>query len=587
MRMNHKFNLRFALLALIAVGVACLPLMLIGPQTGDSLYTNLSWASQFTEELFGGQWYPRWLSGLNAGAGSPVFFFYAPLPFYVSAAAALACQQCSEVIRLGLTEALIVLASAAAFLVFARRVAGGRAAAVASVVYALAPYHFAMDVLRRQAIGEAAAYIGMPLALYFCDRLVRGDGSRSRMTLGLAVSYTLLMLSHLPATLLFSPFLLGWGLFAARRQQRAAAVVHVGLAVTLGAALAAGYLLPALFEQGSITMSALYSAYYEYHRWFFFDGQDSPNEPLSRTLLLVFGCPTLALLGVWMLVRGRIDGGERRALRASLFFLAGAWWLMTPLSQPVWLLLPLLQKVQFPWRAGIVIDMAAAIGVAVAFEHLLRMRGPQRMLGLTAVIAPVALSLAMSAWYFAGALRLKSDPAHQTMIRQWIATGEDTDEYIPSGIDRKRPELTAAIARRPALQWNSGNGSVIASAWQGRRVLLDTQLDQPAEVTVRQFQFSGWRARVVGSGAELPVGRDHDGLIVLQVPAGLNAVELTLPLLPSERFGWATSLCALLVCLMLWLRGRRQRIGRTRSAAVRDMADTATTTTAPQGLPPG
>lgn len=579
--MNHRLDPRVAALTLIAVGIACLPLILIGPQTGDSLYTNLSWASQFTEELFAGQWYPRWLAGLNAGAGSPVFFFYAPLPFYVTAAASMVCRPCGAVIQLGLAEALIVLASAAAFLVFARRFAGGRAAAVATLIYALAPYHFAMDVLRRQAIGEAAAYIGMPLALYFCDRLARGDGPRPRMVVGLAVSYALLVLSHLPATLLFSPFMLAWLLFAARRHQVAGALARVALAVMLGVALSAIYLLPALFEQGSITMSALYSAYYEYHRWFFFDGADSPNESLSRMLLLVFGCPTLALLVLAALLRRRLEADERRVLQATLFLVVGAWWLMTPLSYPVWWVLPLLQKVQFPWRVGIVIDLAMAIALAVAFEHLLRMRGPRRLLGLSVALAPLLLSLAMSAWYFAGALRLKSDPAHQAMIRQWIVSGEDTDEYMPSGIDRKRAELTATIAGRPLLQWNTEHGAVIASVWQGRRVVLETRLDQPAAITVRQFRFDGWHARVVGSGAELPVGRDHDGLIVLRVPAGLNEVELTLPPLPSERIGWAVSLCATLACLALWLRGRRQRGGRRRSAPVRDVPDT--TITAPQG----
>ena len=104
--MNHRLDPRVAALTLIAVGIACLPLILIGPQTGDSLYTNLSWASQFTEELFAGQWYPRWLAGLNAGAGSPVFFFYAPLPFYVTAAASMVCRPCGAVIQLGLAEAL-------------------------------------------------------------------------------------------------------------------------------------------------------------------------------------------------------------------------------------------------------------------------------------------------------------------------------------------------------------------------------------------------------------------------------------------------------------------------------------------------
>ena len=68
---------------------------------------------------------------------------------------------------------------------------------------------------------------------------------------------------------------------------------------------------------------------------------------------------------------------------------------------------------------------------------------------------------------------------------------------------------------------------------------------------------------------------------MLRVPAGLNEVELTLPPLPSDRIGWAVSLCATRACLGGWLRGRRHRGGRRRSAPVRDVPDT--TITAPQG----
>ena len=67
---------------LAAVTLACWPLLTHGPQTGDSLYLNLPWFHFFADEVLAGTPYPRWLMGMSAGAGSPVFFFYGAIPFY-------------------------------------------------------------------------------------------------------------------------------------------------------------------------------------------------------------------------------------------------------------------------------------------------------------------------------------------------------------------------------------------------------------------------------------------------------------------------------------------------------------------------
>ena len=170
---RHGLQNRFAypLAIVAAVTVACIPLILVGVQSGHSAGYNISWANGFTGQLLGGEIYPRWLVDMNEGAGGPVFFFYGPLPFYMMAPAALFCQGCGANFVVGITEWLIVLLSGLAFYVFARRQAPPLASAVGSVLYALMPYHFVIDLLVRQAIGEITAYIWMPLALHFIMKM--------------------------------------------------------------------------------------------------------------------------------------------------------------------------------------------------------------------------------------------------------------------------------------------------------------------------------------------------------------------------------------------------------------------------------
>ena len=51
--------------------------------TDDSLI-HLVTSRHFADQLWAGDWYPRWMPGMNAGLGSPVFQFYPPVPFYIT-----------------------------------------------------------------------------------------------------------------------------------------------------------------------------------------------------------------------------------------------------------------------------------------------------------------------------------------------------------------------------------------------------------------------------------------------------------------------------------------------------------------------
>ncbi|HVN79608.1 MAG TPA: hypothetical protein VMW38_11475, partial [Terriglobia bacterium] len=51
----------------------------------DDGILQMSWVRQFSQLLAEGVWLPRWLPDSNGGYGSPVFIFYSPLIYYVSA----------------------------------------------------------------------------------------------------------------------------------------------------------------------------------------------------------------------------------------------------------------------------------------------------------------------------------------------------------------------------------------------------------------------------------------------------------------------------------------------------------------------
>src|SRR5882672_9647668 len=50
----------------------------------DGVSHHALWYIHFSTQLWAGDLYPRWLMGMNEGLGSPVFYYYPPVPFFLT-----------------------------------------------------------------------------------------------------------------------------------------------------------------------------------------------------------------------------------------------------------------------------------------------------------------------------------------------------------------------------------------------------------------------------------------------------------------------------------------------------------------------
>ncbi len=357
----------YVAIILAAAMLACLPMLMFGAPNGHSIQHDLMWMQEFTRQLAEGDLYPRWLAGMNAGAGSPTFFFYGPLPFYVCALASVVCPSCEATIQLAMGEYLLLALSGLSFYVFARQATGNFPAMAGALLYMLLPYHFEFDLWRRQAIGEFAAYIWLPLTLYFVQRMAKGRGGEN----GLAISYSCLALSHLPSTLLFSPFLFIYAAVLSFRNSSWHLMQRFALGIFIGLLLASIYFIPALLMQDYISPENWLVSHFRYDRWFFLDGMAEADAIFGDRLFLVLVISSLAFAIFWLLAWPCRRQDRSGAMLSMWIFFCLAWALMTPLSRMVWELLPMLQNVQFPWRVAIVIDLVTAMSLSYA-THCLR-----------------------------------------------------------------------------------------------------------------------------------------------------------------------------------------------------------------------
>lgn len=549
---------QIAVLAILAVAaIACLPMLWYGASNGHSIVYNLVWLKNFSEQLARGDLYPRWLMGMDHGAGSPVFYFYAPLPFYIVSIPALILHGSKLTVQLAWGECLLIAFSGLAFFRYARRRYTPFIAMFGAVLYMLLPYHFEIDLWRRQDIGELANYIWMPLILYYIEKLF--DGRRA--IVGLAGCYALMLLSHLPSALLFSigvggyVLVLLWSRFSWWHLARFAGGIAIGLL------LAGIYWVPALFSEQYVRSDKLWTPYFDFHHWFFPMNEaphhDAGAHAFADRLFMMVGVSTAIFALCWLpAFRWRETVGTKK-LVGCLALIGIAWFLMSSWSTFVWENAPELWKVQFPWRIAMVVDFAAAI----AALHTLRCLQVHR--DWFSALA-LMISLAALTWCFATAnVKNKLDPFDNA----WWVTGRDNavrngldaPEYTTRWNPSKSADTSTEIADQDRLVYAPSAGEIKIAHWLPRKIVLQVNLQQATALRVHQFYFPNWRAKISNGRVLRVTPAPETGLLVIDLPAGNYLAELKLVSLPQELIGAALSISgiALLFSCLTWRDRRR------------------------------
>lgn len=551
------------LLLIAAVATAfSMPNLIFGISHGMSHLYNISWTYEFTRLLRSGDLYPRWLDGLNGGVGSLAFWIYAPLPFYVNAlTGGLFCSGCQPTTQVAIGEWLMLMASGLAFFKLARLHAANWAAVVGALFYMLAPYHFEIDLWRRQAIGEFAAYIWMPLIVLYFERALQ---DRRALVPGV-LCYAALVLSHLPAAVLFSLSLPLLALFHCAWSRSLRPALLLLAIVSLGIALSAIYLLPALSIQAiDIYSHTGFHPWHYYANWFFLDGVDEPDASFATRLCIIWLTNTIAAVLLFVAAGGLRRGPQRRQLLWWLAACALVAFMVTPVSRPVWELLPFLQQVQFPWRIMVVTDLALAMIGTLALDAL-QVAVTRARLALVGAAAVLLFVVGVVDWRSFTSLTYFFERWHTNetaLDRRALTVGTDTPEYMPMWVHIGQPELIAAAAALPPAGVPSGNGSAEITQWRNREIGLHVRLTAAADVQIRQVYVPWWTAQILrGTGAPefaVTAPAPDTGLLRLKLPAGDYAVRLRLGTPPIERVGQAVSAAAAIVLLWLAIWARRR-----------------------------
>lgn len=552
-------------LSLTAAAAIVFSHLLGGFPDAHDLPDHIAMATQFREGLLEGEIYPRWNGSFNYGLGEPTGVFYPPA---LPALAALV----SLIPRIDVLTALYIVLFALTVIgmggmyALTRRVAGWGTSIVACAVFALAPFR----VFELYAAGLLSAYAAGCFIPWLIGALidtspVTRSSKRAVVTaLRIGIVYAAITFFNLPCAVLTAYLVCLWVLVETVTTLSLRPLLTTVLGGTLGALLAAVYLLPAIVELPHIIVP------------------HSGSEPLFRSnfvfqiegswmsaglwsvfarmagfqvaLLLIGILAVIWRLYALYLARREMPEVASIWLRALTVFGLTSLFLMTPLSSWCWERLPALHRVNMPWRLLDNLAVPAAAVFAFVIGAFLAGSGQRRWIRLTA--AGGVLVVTFSLFYsFQIAIASMNDRVQDSRPERLARNFYRRRGYfLPQGSAEPR-----SLRNRPLVEVRTPGSRVEIREWTNSRRRFRVTSSEPARLVLRTYHFPGWEASVETGGRprQVTVGKDAEtGQLTLVVPPGDSEVTVRFGLTLYRTLALATSVLAALVMAYVGWRHR-------------------------------
>lgn len=547
----------FALGISLAAGLAIVaPFCRLGNASGHDFEFHLASWLEAARQWRQGIWYPRWHEWANHGFGEPRFIFYPPLSWMLGA---------------GLSFLVPWNAVPGAFIVLAQTIAGvsafalarglmnWRGALLAAACYAANPYAMLVIYVRSDFAELLAAAI-LPL-LVLSALEVCGLAPSAKLTSGriacFAVLFAAIWLCNAPAGVLASyAVAAAFGWYALRRRN-ARILAHGAAGLALGLALAAFFLLPAAYEQNWVNIGQALSAGLTPAENFLFAHtrdleHDAFNAIASWIALLMFGLTAIARLISWRYNRDYDRNHATSGVNALFTALAVlATLLMWRFTLPLWMLLPKLRFVQFPWRWLLVLAVPYSIWLGAAIAQRKKATIWATCVALAAICLWTGSYLARHTWW---------DGDDVPALRSWVEQGqgfEGTDEYDPAGDDRTElPNGGPPVRILPAAgEQNAPSAIVEIRRWTAEQRILQVKSHDVARLAIRLLNYPAWRVEVNGKRV-IPQHPEQTKQMIVPVSGGESSVTIAFERTTDRTLGIAVSWIAALTILALFFPGR-------------------------------
>ena len=411
------------------------------------------------------------------------------------------------------------------------------------------------------------------------------DGSTAPLALTLAGAW----LSNLPLGVMAGYLMVGVALLWALVAKSWAPLLRAALAAVLGLGLAAIYWLPAAFERYWVDIKrATEDPGYDFENNWLFARHANPllalhDDILHQVSWIAVSMIAVAVAGIvisWR--RGTLPIAKTTASRLWRVPLAAipivVFFFLFPVSRPLWVLLPEMRFLQYPWRWLEAVEAPMAIFVVTAIWP----SGRRARATVLVVCAAVFLASTLYAAKVFFQVCYPEDTVASVLFDYRAGAGfEGMYEYEPPGGDDSSIATglpDACLVSDPSVVlgkpdpddpdanpiWSPDQGSCQATFAtvhgnqtnpEHREIRATTA--HAGYLVLRLVSYPAWRIRVNGlSLTALP--RRGDGLIVVPVPQGPVHVTVDWTRSPDVLAGrWVSAFSVLVLAVLWWFERHR------------------------------
>lgn len=512
---NYRQNFINILIVAVFATLAMASSFYRGITTGNDYRQHFQFAHSISSSIASYEFYPSFAAAANEGLGDVALRFYPPLTYYVLSIMEIVSG--NWYFAALSTFWLIFFTGGIGVFLLCRESLSREASLAAAAIYTFAPYHL-NEIYNNFLLAEFGATAVLPFCFLFVARVCKRGGWQN--CAGLAAAYGLLILTHLPLTMIGSITLALFALFMIERERLFRSFLQLSTSVAGGLLLSSFYWLRMVRELSWLKHSdpAYFSDLFSFDRNFLFQPVNWTNFSDDILNLWLADLMLVAMIAVSIpsaiyLVRRRSE--LPRLVRAAAAVLLAAIFMATPLSAPLWKGLSFIQRVQFPWRWLALVSLAGSVFAAYGV-----MRAAESMKRSNDTLLSASLGIVLLVFLFMGFFIVKSasyvEPAVFHEQTRNIGDVRSYEGWWPvwandSAFTQK--EQVAASGR-----------TITVGKWDALDRNFVVEPGAAATLSVRIFYYPHWKATANNSPVE--VTPSETGLLTVAVPAEKSDIRL-------------------------------------------------------------
>jgi hypothetical protein len=524
--------------------------LLQGVPEGYDVAQHIRFAAAYHDAFLNGSFFPGWSAVDNFGYGSVGIRFYPPFADYVLALTQIFTNDWYE--SLVLNSVFWMIPGCIGIYLWLREYQRAYVATMAALLYCLMPYHL-LQIYEFQLYSEFAAASIAPFCFLFATRLIRKDSLSNQ--LGLSVSCALLILTHLPSSIIVLSSLFVYSLIMFRTERFREILFRFTFAALTTIALTSFYLARLITELDWVQHSSAQfsTGFYDHHRHFFpiisnFGDWYWYLMLWQIDLTTIVTLLMLAPICIYLVYGKRfVENGsaEWRGMLAVAVTGLYSLFMLSVLSGPIWNSVPMIEKIQFPWRFLSVSTIMSSISFVFAVSYFSVNKIKYKRL----IIYPTVALFVGIALFDLTQIVLMAGPL-------------DRGKFYESVVDKRADESCSCWwptwGRREAFQndqlVSAGDRMIEITNWNTMSRSIELEKGQQEFVRIATFYYPYWKASVNGIAAR--VSMDENGAMLIGIPPERSEVRLYFEEPPLIKVSNAVSLISwlgLIVAIALLL----------------------------------